>query len=479
MRLLLVCFILLAIQPLHAAVYSVSSIADIGEGSLRQAIVDANGSGDVPHIILFAPEYPQSGQITLQSSLPVITASDVRVRGSDRSPVIDGAGFYSIFRAAQNVSLELEDLAIQQGLNTSGGCVATATNGGTGSLYVARSSFFQCMAIAANSPGGGAIRWNANSPALVTIEDSSFFENQAISSNIDQEQPRGGAIEISTNIIIRRSVFKDNTTNSAGTRGGYGGAVSLFLSDANGVSEITDSRFESNTTDTATSNLGWGGAIRAYQAPGGLLLVERNFFLDNQARVGGGIFLDTQMLSTTTQVSMVNNTFVENTAELDGGGIRFSDMEVFATHNTFYNNSGASGSHLSFERVKMRTLINNVLAATEISPACLVTDSSSISADFSGNLFVEDCGILSASGSSLSSNLEVQEVDVSERVGVAVFVEGADPIDGSTANPNLCAATDARGTSRPLDGDNDGTEICDVGAFEAPGDTLFKDGFEI
>ena len=421
----------------------------------------------------------QFGVINLASNLPTITASDVRIRGQDRSPVINGGTFYSIFRAAINVSLELEDLNLHSGLNTSGGCVATATPGGTGSLAVTRGYFFQCMAITTASAGGGAINWNANSPALVTINDSAFFENQAIGTDTANEQPRGGAIQSSANIIIRRSTFKDNSTNSAGTRGGYGGAVSLFLPDPSGVSEISDSRFESNTTDTATTSLSWGGAVRAYIAPGGLILVHRNFFLDNKAREGGALFLDTQTNSTTTQVELTNNTFVENVTELDGGGIKFQDMEVFANHNTFYKNAAADGSHLSFLRGKMRTLNNNVLAATDnINPACRVTDTITVSADFGGNLFDEACGVLSAFGGALSTLLEVQEVDVSERVGVAIFIEGADPIDGSTASPSVCATTDARGTARPLDGDNNDTAVCDVGAFEAPSDTFFEDGFE-
>jgi len=479
MRIFALCLFILATSPIHATNYSVTNTNDSGAGSLRQAIIDSNASADVPHIIVFTQAYPQFGLITLSSALPVINRPDVRIRGSDRGPVIDGATFYSIFRAAINVSLELEDLNLQRGLKDQGGCVATATPGGTGSLTVTRGYFYQCISSTSTSASGGAINWNAVSPALVTINDSAFFENQAISTDIATEQPRGGAVQSSANTFIRRSIFKDNSTSSAGTRGGYGGAISLFLPDPSGVSGISDSRFESNTTDTATTDLSWGGAVRAYIQPGGQLQVHRNFFIDNKAREGGGLFLDTQMLSTTTKVELINNTFVENVTELDGGGIKLKDMEVFVNHNTFYKNAAADGSHLSFVRGKMRTLINNVLAATDnLNPACLVTDTSTVSADFGGNLFDEACGVLSAFGGSLSTKLEVQEVDVSERVGVAIFIEGADPIDGSTASPVVCAPTDARGTARPLDGDNDGIETCDVGAFEAPSDTFFEDGFE-
>ncbi len=41
-----------------------------------------------------------------------------------------------------------------------------------------------------------------------------------------------------------------------------------------------------------------------------------------------------------------------------------------------------------------------------------------------------------------------------------------------------CPATDQRGVTRPQDGDNNGTAVCDIGAVEVLSDIIFSDGFE-
>ena len=41
-----------------------------------------------------------------------------------------------------------------------------------------------------------------------------------------------------------------------------------------------------------------------------------------------------------------------------------------------------------------------------------------------------------------------------------------------------CLATDQRGVVRPIDGDDDGTATCDIGAFEFQPMVIFADGFE-
>lgn len=62
--------LLIAAMPLSAATFTVTNTADSGAGSLRQAILDANGSAG-PHTIQFA--IPGSGVHTIAPATPLPT----------------------------------------------------------------------------------------------------------------------------------------------------------------------------------------------------------------------------------------------------------------------------------------------------------------------------------------------------------------------------------------------------------------------
>ena len=65
----------------QAATYTVTTDADSGAGSFRQAILDANAGGPVLHTISFDPALDGS-TITLSSDLPTLTeAIDINCIG--------------------------------------------------------------------------------------------------------------------------------------------------------------------------------------------------------------------------------------------------------------------------------------------------------------------------------------------------------------------------------------------------------------
>jgi parallel beta-helix repeat protein len=80
------CCLLLS-GSLHAATFTVSSLANAGAGTLRQAIIDANASVATPHTIVFTV----AGTITLTTGLPIITRT-VTIDGSTAPGWSTGSG---------------------------------------------------------------------------------------------------------------------------------------------------------------------------------------------------------------------------------------------------------------------------------------------------------------------------------------------------------------------------------------------------
>ncbi|MFH1123413.1 MAG: hypothetical protein V1758_07090, partial [Pseudomonadota bacterium] len=79
------CLALTLTHPANAAEYTVVNLNDLGAGSLRQAILDANASPGVVDTI----KVTTTGTVTLASDLPMIT-DDVTINGNNL--VVDGAG---------------------------------------------------------------------------------------------------------------------------------------------------------------------------------------------------------------------------------------------------------------------------------------------------------------------------------------------------------------------------------------------------
>jgi hypothetical protein len=50
--------------------------------------------------------------------------------------------------------------------------------------------------------------------------------------------------------------------------------------------------------------------------------------------------------------------------------------------------------------------------------------------------------------------------------------------DASGAVTEICRESDQRNVARPFDGDDDGTAVCDIGAFELSAVEIFRDRFE-
>jgi Ca2+-binding RTX toxin-like protein len=237
------------------AVISVTSTADAGPGSFRDAVATAE-AGDLIDLSRV------SGTISLQSAVTINKA--LRIDGpTDMSVTLDGGGDTQILIV--DADLTLTHLTFTNGFGSN----------------------------------GGAIR--INSFAEVTITDSVF------SGNVGQW---GGAIRNSGILTIDRSLFTGNV-------GMWGGGV--FIGGLSGTSTISNTTFTTNQANGAafgSATAGWGGAL---YIDSDTSLNHVTVVGNTSVFIGGGIVVgDPTEMNNTIVYANVASSFENDISDLDG-----------------------------------------------------------------------------------------------------------------------------------------------------------------
>ena len=162
-------------SPAWAATYTVTTNADSGESSLRQAIIDANTNTGVADTINF--ELGSSATITLTSAqLPTITdAAGLTIDGGSADITISGANQYQVFQVGSDETrpkLTLSNLTVANGavFDFFGGGIANSN----GTLEVINSTLSGNSSTGQSGGRGGAIY---NSQGTVTVINSTISGN--------------------------------------------------------------------------------------------------------------------------------------------------------------------------------------------------------------------------------------------------------------------------------------------------------------
>jgi hypothetical protein len=307
---------------LALSTFTVVNTLNSGAGSLRQAILDANGNPGAD-LIRFAPA-ARSGTIALAGGQLSIT-DDLTIDGPGAGRLaVSGNDASRVFEISIGVAVSIEDLTVTHGhgllrgggiLNAGTltlshavlsdnlvgglpgatlGAVVDAFGGGifsTGALTVRYTRFVHNRAIGADgnpssigSSGlGGAIMsaGTPSAPATATVSYSTFLENQAIGGAAGIGASRagvGGAINNTAgSCTVSHSVFRNNQAVGGienGIPGGFGagigGAISNVARFGNSFLSVSESTLTSNRaiggaagTGTIAQN-GRGGAIANY-----------------------------------------------------------------------------------------------------------------------------------------------------------------------------------------------------------------------
>jgi hypothetical protein len=275
--LFLVCLISISAATATAATYTVMNTNDSGDGSLRQAIIDANASAEADTIVFDMTVFatPQTitltdGQITISGSLTLNGpgAKRLNVRRGDDAPsfrIFEVSALASVNMSGLTISggsadlgggiknlgkLSLQDAAVSENrASTGGGGIHT---GGGGELRLKSSTISDNYA---NTWGGGMLVWGA--PALI--------DNSTISGNVSGFS--GGAIDYDSDFIPDDRDYYDweftgwckcliirNSTITKNHVGAWGGGVFK----RGGIIVMFSSILAENTTSWQEPNIAGG-----------------------------------------------------------------------------------------------------------------------------------------------------------------------------------------------------------------------------
>jgi hypothetical protein len=413
-------------RPAAAAVFTVTSLADNtipdAQTTFREAIIRANTSPGLDQID-FAPGILPGTIVLGGTALPTVTADlDILGPGAARL-TIDGNHLSRVFAIDPGVAVLLQGV--------------TATRGRATGL-----------------PGGGAILVSGGSLLVV----DAVFSGNAATAN-------GGAIlnqGVGAVLTVSGTVFRANTAQNGGA-----------IYNGGGTLQATEASFDANSTGGIAPFMGGGGAVLV---DGGSVLLDRCTLSNNVAANGGAVAASFGFLT------IRNSTISGNQAIGDGGGVAsLGNLTVQSTTIAFNRadrNGGATGTGGGIDRTAGSVTINSTIVAHNLVGAAAGTPSDiagTVQASSSYNLVGVDTGLSGiASGSNgnqigtAGAPLDAGLLPLSDNGGYnRTHALRPDSPALDTSSSPACGVADQRLLDRPVDGDNDGTAVCDIGSYEA------------
>lgn len=255
----------LAASPLlDAATLVVTSVADSGAGSLREAATSASAGDTI--------EFSVTGTITLTGGELVLDRSLVVAGPGATNLIISGNGASRLFNVASGVTVSISGLTLADGLadDGQGGAILNS-----GTLNLSQCTISNCLARATFETDalGGAI-YTGNGSVL-TIVDCLLVANRALGGSLyyfdfDCGAGLGGAIynDVGT-LMVTNSTFSANRAEG----GSYDNETWRRMGDALGgaiYTLVSDTFLMNCTIVSNTAAAGTGGGVLAEAHGGGV-----------------------------------------------------------------------------------------------------------------------------------------------------------------------------------------------------------------